>query len=215
MNTNQEAIEDYCVSHSTAPSSLCEGLYEETTKNVPRSQMLIGPMAGSVLGLLIDSVRAKRVLEIGTYTGYSALAMAERLPSDGEVVTLDINEETVAVGKKYWAQSPHGKKIKFQVGPALETMKSLKGPFDFILIDADKSNYIHYFKGALELLSPNGTIVMDNTLWSGRVLGDKKDMDTDTKALRELADSIAANSTLNKTLLPIRDGLLVVRRRSI
>jgi len=207
------AAEEYCLSKSTLPSSICEEIFNYTTNNIPRSTMLIGPLGGSLLGFLTASIRAKRILEIGSYTGYSALCMAEHLPDNGELITLDISEETTQVGKKFWKKSPHGKKIKLILGPALETLENLSGSFDFILIDADKTNYLAYLRRSLELLSPHGIIALDNCLWGGSVF-DPSIHDADTKALREVADWVKSRDDLTSLLLPIRDGILLVQKRN-
>ncbi|MDB5036978.1 MAG: methyltransferase [Bacteriovoracaceae bacterium] len=212
MLISDKKIEDYCLSKSTVPSKICDELFEYTQNNVEHSEMLIGPMVGSTLGFIIQSIKAKRILEVGSFTGYSALFMAERLSNGGEVITLDINPETTKVGQEFWNKSPHGKKIKLILGPALESFAKLKGPFDFVLIDADKGNYLNYFIKALELLSPNGVIALDNTLWSGRV-ADLNEKDPDTVALREVANFIKSKADLSSVLLPIRDGILLVQRR--
>lgn len=172
--------------------------------------MLIGPLEASALGLMLRMLGARRVLEVGCFTGYSALAMAEQLPENGEVVTLDISAETTAIGERYWKQSRHGKKIKLILGPAIETMKSLQGPFDFVFIDADKENYGHYFNRALELLSPRGVIVLDNALRDGEVL--KESPDAGTLAIRELCQKIHQDPRFYASLLPIRDGMMIVQR---
>jgi caffeoyl-CoA O-methyltransferase len=213
MDLSSEKIERYCLSKSTIPSATCQELFEYTQKNVKHAGMLIGPMGAGVLGFLINTVGAKRVLEVGCFTGYSALAMAERLPENGELITLDISEETTSVGKDFWKKSPHGKKIELILGPALQTMKNLKGPFDFVLIDADKENYLAYFKRALELLSPNGIIALDNCLWQGKVV-DPKEIDADTTALRDVASYIQSRGELISFLLPIRDGIMIVKKKN-
>lgn len=214
MDLKNQKIEDYCVAKSTSPSQVCAELFEYTVKNVPRSGMLIGPMGGMLLGFLVETVRAKRVLEVGCYTGYSALAMAERLPSDGELITLDISEDTTRVAQEFWKKSPHRDKIRLILGPALQTMASLKAPFDFVLIDADKENYLSYFKRAIELLSDRGVIALDNCLWSGQVV-DEAVSDGETVALREVANYIRSQKDLTSALLPIRDGILVVQRKRV
>lgn len=211
MTFTEEAIENYCLSKSSKPSAVCDELYQYTVKNVPMAQMLTGPLVGSVLGFLLEVVSAKRVLEVGCFTGYSALAMAERLPSGGEVITLDIDPDTAKIAKEFWKKSRHGGKITHILGPALESLKDIKGPFDFVLIDADKSNYLNYLNRALELISPKGMIVVDNCLWSGRVL--EKAADENTKAIQELNDSLSKRTDLVKTLIPVRDGLFFIRKK--
>ncbi len=136
---------------------------------------------------------ARRVLEIGTYSGYSALSMAAALPDDGVLVTCDVWEEANEMAKRYAAESAHGHKIDFRLGPALETIETLEGPFDLVFIDADKENYVNYFHAALPLLADRGLIVFDNTLWSGRVVPGHDDGSPQTKAFRELNDALVAD----------------------
>jgi len=207
-----EEIEKYCLEVSTKPSKICDELFDYTTKNVPNSGMLIGPQVGSLLQFLVRAVQAKRVLEIGCFTGYSALAMAEALPESGELITMDVNEETTKIGQDFWKKSPHGKKIKLILGSALDSLKKITGNLDFVLIDADKANYKNYLQKSLELLSERGVIALDNCLWNGKVI-DKSDQTEDTRALREVAEWAAARSDLATTLLPIRDGILLVQKK--
>ncbi len=207
----KEEISQYCENHSSQPSSLTEELAAYTIKNVEYPQMLSGSLVASFLGMMIRLVNATRILEVGTYTGYSALCMAENLPSNGELITLDISRERVAVGQTFWDKSPHGKKIKSVLGPAIETMKTLKPAFDLVFIDADKPGYLQYLKSALPLLSETGVVVVDNCLWNGTVL-EKNPTDPDAIAIKAFNDFVASNSTLQKTLVPIRDGLFVIRK---
>jgi len=206
-----EKLEDYCVSQSTLPSSCAEAIRKYTEANVPYSQMLIGPLEGSFLGFLVSLTRAKRVLEIGCYTGYSALTMAERLPTKGELITLDIDPKTNKIAQKFWAKSPHGKKIRPIIGPALESLKDLKGPFDLVFIDADKTNYLNYFKKCLPLLSSGGFIAVDNCLWNGEVLH-KNTGNPDTRAIQKFNDHIKKRKDLEAVLLPVRDGIFLIRK---
>lgn len=207
----KKEIEAYCISKSFKPSKQLNDLEDYTRSKVEMSQMLIGPLEGSVLGFLIRLNGAKRVLEFGTYTGYSALTMAENLPEDGEVYTLDINPETVEIGKKYWEQSAHGKKITSLIGPALESLSKIEGKVDLVFIDADKENYLNYLNKSLELLSPKGVIVLDNALWSGQVLNENP-KESSTKALKEVNDFVANNENLYGSLLPIRDGMFLIQK---
>ncbi|MFI5390683.1 MAG: O-methyltransferase [Bacteriovoracales bacterium] len=211
MKFVDEKIEDYCVLKSSRPSKYADEIESYTKKNVSHSQMLTGKMEASVLGFLIRSIKAKRVLEIGTYTGYSALCMAENLPKSGVVYTLDINEATTELAKSFWAKSPHRKKIKPLLGPAKETLLKIKGKFDFIFIDADKPNYLEYFKISLKMLTKGGVIAIDNVLWSGKVL---EPNDNQTKAICELNDFISEKNGFYKTMLPVRDGIFLVRKLS-
>ncbi len=213
MRTEDPAIETYCLNQSSAPSKVCADIFDFTVKNIPHSEMLIGPMVGATLGFLVELISAKRILEIGCFTGYSALAMAERLPDDGEIITLDINPETTKVGEGFWSKSPDGKKIKLILGPALQTMQTLEGPFDLILIDADKENYKNYFDKSLELLSPRGIVVLDNCLWDGKVIT-PQETSIETVSLRNVAQYIKSRTDLTSVLLPIRDGLMIVQRKN-
>ena len=210
MNFTEKPIEEYCRDHSSNPSSVCEEIFQYTQKNVEMAVMMTGPHEGSFLGFLIKLINAKRILEIGTFTGYSALAMAEQLPDSGELVTLDLNSQTTELAQTFWNKSPHGKKIKAQNGEASELLENLKGPFDLIFIDADKRNYLSYVQKALTLLSKGGAIAVDNTLWSGRVL-EKNATDPDTCGIQSMNDWVKENKSLQKVLVPIRDGILLIR----
>ena len=211
MLVSDSKIHEYCIQKSNRPSKICKELENYTKNNVPYSQMLIGELEASLLSFLLRSIKAKSVLEFGTFTGYSALCMAEHLPDDGLVITLDINPETVEIAKDYWKNSAHGHKIQSILGPALETVKTLERSFDFIFIDADKVNYLDYLKASLKVLSPKGIIAIDNVLWSGKVL-DQKGQDRDTLAIQKINDFISENSDLYGTLLPIRDGIFLVQK---
>ncbi len=211
MKFIDEKIENYCVLKSSKPSKFADEIEVFTKKNVSHSQMLTGKMEASILGFLIRSINAKRVLEFGTYTGYSALCMAENLPDSGVVYTLDINEKTTDLARSFWTKSPHGKKIKPLVGPAKESISKIKGKFDFIFIDADKPNYLDYFKISLKMLTKKGIIAVDNTLWSGKVLDPD---DNQTKAICALNDYVANHKEFYKTLLPVRDGIFLVKKLS-
>ncbi len=203
---------NYCVAHSSTPCKLADELEAYTKKEVPMSQMLIGKLEASLLGMLIRLGKVKRVLEFGTFTGYSALVMAEQLPEDGELITLDLNEETTRIAQSFWDRSEHGKKIKSFVGPALENIKNIKGSFDFVFIDADKLNYPNYLELGLERLSPGGMIVCDNMLWSGKVY-DENIQDEDTLAIRTLNQKLKQREDLYTSLLPIRDGMHLIMKK--
>ncbi len=206
-----EDINLYCEKHSSRPSTLSEELGEYTKKNVQYPQMLSGDLVASFLGLMVKVVDAKRILEVGTYTGYSALCMAEHLPSDGELITLDINEQNTQIAKEFWQKSEHGKKIKSVLGPAIQSMETITPSFDLIFIDADKASYKKYLQASLGLLSPKGIIIVDNCLWSGTVL-EKNPSDLDAIAIKEFNQFVSENTQLQKTLVPIRDGLFIIRK---
>ncbi|MBG09312.1 MAG: methyltransferase [Halobacteriovoraceae bacterium] len=211
MLTSDSKIQEYCIQKSNRPSKTCKDLENYTKKNVPYSQMLIGELEASFLGFLLRSIKATNVLEFGTFTGYSSLCMAENLPDDGLIITLDINPETVEIAKNYWKGSTHGHKIQSIIGPALETVKNLDKAFDFIFIDADKINYLDYLKAGLKVLSPKGMIAIDNVLWSGKVL-DQKGQDQDTLAIQNINNFISESTNLYGTLLPVRDGIFLIQK---
>lgn len=148
------------------------------------------------------------------FTGYSALCFAEALPDDGRVITCEIDELSAALGRKHFANSPHGKKIEIRLGPALETMGELSGPFDVIFIDADKMNYLNYYRRAIDLLAPTGVILIDNVLWDGEVLKQPAH-DEKTAAIQELNRTVAADSGVTAVLVTIRDGVLVIRKKAV
>ena len=208
-----EELDAYAQAHSTPPDELLERLWAETHEKLAAPQMLTGPLEGRFLEMLVWAAGARRILEIGTYSGYSALSMAAALPDDGELITCDVWEEANEVARRYAAESPHGHKIDFRLGPALETIETLEGPFDLVFIDADKENYANYFHATLPLLSERGLIVFDNTLWSGRVVPGYDDGSPQTKAFRELNDALVADPRGVVVMLPIRDGVTLFRKK--
>jgi caffeoyl-CoA O-methyltransferase len=205
------SIEAYAQAHSRPESDVRRALREETEQTMEYAQMVVGPLEGAFLQMMTQLVGAKRVLEIGMFTGYSALCFAEALPADGSVLTCEIDVQSAAMARRYFARSPHGSKITVRMGPALETLRALAGPFDLIFIDADKTNYLNYYRRALDLLAPQGVILIDNVLWSGDVLKHPPP-DASTAAIQELNRTVAADPRLSAVLVTIRDGVLVVRR---
>jgi caffeoyl-CoA O-methyltransferase len=212
-NIAPEAIEQYCEQHTTPLPPLLQELIEETKKEMgPLAGMLSGQLEGTLLQMLVASLGAKRVLEIGMFTGFSAQMMAAALPDDGRLITCDVNPKAIAFAKRYFARSPNGHKIEVREGPALDTLKTLQGPFDFIFIDADKTNYSNYYEAALSLLPPNGMIAIDNVLWSGAVLDPRAD-DENAQAIVALNKRIAEDERVTNVILTVRDGLTLVRKR--
>jgi len=203
-------IEEYCIAHSSRPSEVARKLQLHTLNSVHGSNMLIGELEASVLKFLIHLGNVKTVVELGTYTGYSALIMAESLPDDGKVFTIDINPHTTEIAKQFWAESSHGKKIELILKPGKEALNDLNGKYDLIFIDADKNGYPYYLRWALEHLSDHGLIVTDNTLWSGRVITDNDD--AQTRSIKEHNDFAANLEGHIKTLLPIRDGMFLIQK---
>ena len=206
----EEPIEEYAERHTTPPDPLLAELAAETKATMSAPQMLTGPIEGRFLELLVAGTGAKRVLEIGTFTGYSALSMAAAMPPDGRIDTLDIEPKHAEVAQRYFDRSPDGGKITLHLGPALETIEQLDGEFDFVFIDADKENYDAYFEAVLPRLSEGGLIAIDNTLWSGRVLDPP---DETTKLIAALNDKLAADDRVVVVQLTVRDGVTLIRRR--
>jgi caffeoyl-CoA O-methyltransferase len=208
-----EEIEAYAMAHSTPLPPLLEELIEETKREMgPLARMLSGQLEGALLQTLVASLRATRVLEIGMFTGFSAQMMAAALPDDGTLITCDLNPKAIAIAKRYFARSPHGKKIEVREGPALDTLKTLEGPFDLVFIDADKPNYTNYYEAALPLLAPNGLIAVDNVLWSGNVLDPKAD-DESGQAIVAFNKHVAQDDRVTKVILTVRDGLTLIRKK--
>ncbi|MBL8044162.1 MAG: class I SAM-dependent methyltransferase [Nitrospira sp.] len=202
-------IDAYAAVYSLPETSVRRELREETERTMEFARMIVGPLEGAFLHMMARLVQAERILEIGMFTGYSALCFAEALPEKGRVVTCEVDEASAAVARRFFAQSPHGRKIEIRMGPALETMASLTGPFDVIFIDADKGNYVNYYRRAIELLSPRGVILIDNVLWSGDVLLNPPPDDR-TAAIQELNRVVAADTRMTAVLATIRDGVWII-----
>jgi caffeoyl-CoA O-methyltransferase len=207
-----EPIEAYAAAHCETVPPLLEKLREETYAQMNAPQMQVGRIEGGFLRLLIRLTRARRVLELGMFTGYSALMMAEGLPDDGQLVTCDVDPRAEAMARRYFAQSPHGRKIEIRMGPALETLRSLQGssPFDLVFIDADKENYPRYLDAVLPLVRQGGLVVVDNVLWSGRVLDPKEESD---RAIVAFNEKVAGDTRVEKVMLTVRDGMYLLYKR--
>jgi caffeoyl-CoA O-methyltransferase len=205
-------IEAYAAVHTTAPEPLLAELAEETRGSLRSPQMLTGTIEGRFLELLVHGLAAKRVLELGTYSGYGTISMAAGLPEGGRIDTCEISEEHAAVARRYLERAGYADRVTVHVGPALETIRALEGEFDFVFIDADKANYLAYYEEVLPRLSSHGLIAADNTLWSGRVVDDADDSD-DTRAIREFNELVLADARVKSVLLTVRDGITLIRRR--
>lgn len=203
-------IEAYAEEHSAAESEVCRALREETYRTMEIPHMVVGPLEGAFLKMMAQLVSARRVLEIGMFTGYSALCFAEAMPANGRVITCEIDLESATVARKYFGKSPHGGKIEIRMGPALDTLRDLTCPFDLIFIDADKLNYMNYYRRAVELVAASGVILIDNVLWSGDVLL-QPPPDRSTAVIQELNRLVASDPRVTAVLVTIRDGVLVVR----
>ena len=213
MNLVSEEIENYAQRATTPPPPLLDELREVTYARTRMPQMQVGPLEGMLLQLLVRLSGARRGIEVGMFTGYSALMMAAALPEDGRLVTCDIDPEAEAIARSFFARSPHGRKIDVRMGPAAETLKGLAAPFDFAFVDADKGNYVRYYEAILPLLRPGGWIAADNTLWSGAVVRPAVEQDADTRALVEFSRHVHADPRVDQTLMTVRDGVTLIWKR--
>jgi predicted O-methyltransferase YrrM len=202
-------VEEYAEAHSSPDGELFERLAAETHEKSDLPQMMVGRVEGQFLGALVRSTGAKRVLELGTFTGYSSISMALALPDDGRLITCDVNPETTEIAQRYATEAGVVDRIDYRTGPALDTIGQLDGEFDLVFIDADKPNYVNYYEAALPKLAPRGLMILDNTLWSGRVADPQED-DESTRAIRETNDHILADPRVDNVLLTVRDGMNLV-----
>jgi len=206
-----EKIEEYALAHTEPPTDVLARLAAETRETMERPQMMVGALEGRFLEFLVRLARPQLVLELGTFTGYSSISMALALPSGGRVITCDVNEETTAIARRYAEEAGIADRIDYRLGPGLETIAQLDGPFDLVFIDADKPNYINYYEATLPLLADGGLMVVDNTLWSGRVV-DEEDEEETTQAIRALNDHVSEDPRVENVLLTVRDGMNLVWR---
>lgn len=211
MHFLPEEIDDYIVEHSQKEPELLAKLNRETNQKVMQPRMLSGHYQGRILSLLSKIKMPESILEIGTYTGYSALCLAEGLTENGMLHTIDLNEELYDFQKKYFELSEHSKKIKQYLGDATEIIPDINSSFDLVFIDADKPNYPRYFELVIDKMRPGGIILSDNVLWSGKVVENIKDDDESTKALLIYNKLLAEDPRVETVILPIRDGLTLTR----
>jgi caffeoyl-CoA O-methyltransferase len=205
-------VEEYAEQHSTQPADLFRRLADETREKSAVPQMMVGQLEGHLLGELVRISGARRILELGTFTGYSSISMALALPAGGQVITCDVNEETSAIARRYAEEAGVIDRIDYRLGPALETVAGLDGPFDIVFIDADKANYVNYYEATLPLLAGDGVMLVDNALSSGDVV-DPVDAGESARAIHALNDRIRADERVENVLLTVRDGINLVRRR--
>ena len=204
---HKKEIIKYCEDYSNDESKLLRNLMNYTNENLDAPQMLCGSQVGNLLQSLIYSSQAKKILEIGMFSGYSALKMAEALPTDGIIHTCENNEQHIQVAKKFFEKSANGRKIEIFPGNAIDTLKKFtKKSYDMCFIDADKNNYIKYFEECKKLIKDNGVILIDNMLWGGEVLNPK---DKESKTIAKLAQIIKSDIDIHNTMLSIRDGLML------
>ena len=212
MDIADPELEEYAEQHTTPPEPLLRQLAEETRATLECPQMLTGTIEGRFLELLVHGLAARRVLELGTYSGYGTLSMAAGLPPGGRVDTCELDPDRASVARRYVEEAGYADRVTIHEGPALDTINTLAGDLDFVFIDADKENYVNYYDAVLPRLSDHGLIAADNTLWSGRVV-DANDNDESTRAIREFNDHVAADERVVAVMLTIRDGVTLIRRR--
>ena len=203
-----EAVVAYARAHTQEAPELLERIERETLA-MRGAEMLTGRTEGQFLRMLATLIGAERILEIGMFTGYSALMMASALPDHGELHTCDVDPEAKTIARRHFAESPHGSKIRIHMGPALETLETLPGPFDLVFIDADKENYPNYYEPVLARLRPGGLMVVDNTLWSGEVVDPQ---DEAGRAIHELNETIQHDPRVENVLATSRDGIHIARK---
>src|SRR4051812_19311720 len=206
------AVEEYVEAHTTPPPPHLAELAAETGGKVELPQMLTGVVEGRFLEALVWGMGARRVLELGTYSGYSALSMAAALPEGGEVITCEVSDEHADFAQRHIDATPYRDRIRILRGPALDSVASLDGPFDLVFIDADKQNYVNYYEATLPKLADRGLIAVDNTLWSGRV-AEPGDDDETTANMRAFNDHVAGDDRVISVMLTVRDGITLIRRR--
>ena len=208
-----DAVEEYATTHTTPPAEHLRALASETRETLDSPQMLTGDVQGRLLEFLIFLAQPRLVLEIGTFSGYSALAMAGALPAGGHIVTCEIDDRHADVAERHIAAAGEARRIEVRRGPALATIATLDGPFDLVFIDADKGGYLGYYEAVLPKLSERGLIIVDNVLWSGRVASPAGTEDSDqTVALRAFNEHLSADERVVIVMLTVRDGIMLVRR---
>ena len=205
-------IENYVETFTSGESKVLHELNRETNQKFLIPRMLSGHLQGRVLSLFSHLLRPRRILEIGTYTGYSALCLAEGLQSDGKLITIDVNEELEDVVNRYVQKSGLSEKIEFRIGNAMELIPEMNELFDLVFIDADKTNYSNYFDLVIDKVRPGGCIIADNVLWSGKVIHDKENQDEDTTALVAYNQKVQNDPRVENVLMPVRDGLMIARK---
>ena len=208
-----DGLEAYSILHSQAETPLLQKIRRETYLQVLMPHMLSGPLQGGLLAMLVRLTQAQRVLEIGTFTGYATLWMAQALPVEGRIHTIDRNEELEDRVQHYFEQSEVKHKIRYHVGDAREVIPTSEETFDVVFMDADKENYQHYYELIIDQVRPGGCIIIDNVLWSGKVLADKETADKKTRAMQAFNDHVHNDHRVENVLLPLRDGLMLLMKR--
>jgi len=208
-----EKLDEYVVAHSQEEPELLQALTRETYQKILQPIMLSGPYQGRVLSMLSKLIRPKSILELGTFTGYATLCLAEGLQQEGNIDTIDVNEELLDFQRKYFDKSGYGSQIQQHLGSAIDILPTLDKTYDLVFIDADKPNYSNYFHLVIDKLNPGGIILSDNVLWHGKVIEPLNDKDISTKAVLDFNTLLRNDDRIETVLLPIRDGLTISRRK--
>ena len=213
MEFISEDLSNYCETHTSNESEILKKLNRETHLKVVSPRMLSGHLQGRFLSFISKLKQPKLIVEIGTYTGYSALCLAEGLTKEGKLISIDVNEETSAFAKSFIQQTDYATQIELVIADAKEYIKTITDPIDLIFIDADKKNYLNYYHLAIDRLNTGGLIIADNVLWSGKITMPESAMDRETLALHEFNKFVQQDERVENILLPVRDGLMVVRKK--
>lgn len=213
MDFLSNELNAYLDQHTTGESELLIQLRRETYQKTTQPHMLSGAYQGRFLSLISKLIRPKNILEIGTFTGYATLCLAEGLAPYGKIITIDRNEELMYLPQKYFAESEYASQIEVKIGNAMEVLDQLDETFDLVFIDADKGNYVNYFHKIIDKVNVGGVILADNVLWYGKVLEPTSPKDHDTKIIKEFNDMLASDPRLETILLPIRDGISLTRKK--
>lgn len=213
MDFIDKTIEEYALNHTEKESELLYELNRQTHIQILQPRMLSGHLQGRFLSMISKMIRPTSILEIGTYTGYSTLCLAEGLAENGKITTIDINYELEPFTRSFFDRSEFSKNIDFQIGNAMEIIPALEEHFDLVFIDADKSNYVNYYHLVFDKVKPGGFILADNVLWSGKVLDDYEKLDQDTQVLIDYNKLIQEDNRVENILLPIRDGIMITRKK--
>ncbi len=213
MDFLDKALETFVANNTESENQLLKDLNRETYAKVLQPRMLSGHLQGRVLSILSHMIKPKNILEIGTFTGYSALCLAEGMQHDGKIITIDINEELEKMVRNYFEKSGFDKKIDYKIGNAMDIIPVLDEKFDLVFIDADKTNYASYYDLVFDKINPGGYIIADNVLWSGKVTENESKQDKDTKAIVDFCKKLHDDDRVQNVLFPIRDGLLICRKK--
>jgi len=207
-----QELEDYCEDHTSQESELLYRLYRETNLKVIKPRMISGKLQGAFLTFMAKMMRPEHVLEIGTYTGYSTICLAEGLAPNGQIETIEVDEELEDMIRHYFSMSGFESKINLNIGNALDIIPKLNKSWDLVFMDADKRDYISYYKMTLPMMKKGGIMLVDNVLWSGKVLDDVPENDRDTKAIMAFNDYVQQDTSVKNMILPFRDGIMLIEK---